>query len=168
MPPLDSTGGERARTKAPGSYPERTRDTTKLAWLATALSHGLVIIAGALALDLHNQKRRLEDLSAQLKQTLTVREMEGKVLGAKQKICESALKRLDELQAEGGTNLKKLGESYAQREPLVRQATEVQTKLQAVANDLLELARIDQDAKAIVRKYNIQQNSPAPSPVGKP
>ncbi|RYD83472.1 MAG: hypothetical protein EOP84_07845 [Verrucomicrobiaceae bacterium] len=49
-----------------------------------------------------------------------------------------------------------------QREALVKQSTELQSKLQAVAVDLLALAQTNEKAKAIVQKYNIQQNAPAP------
>ncbi len=48
-----------------------------------------------------------------------------------------------------------------QREALVKQSTDLQAKLQALAVDLLALAQTNEKAKAIVQKYNIQQNAPA-------
>ena len=52
----------------------------------------------------------------------------------------------------------KLNEAYRQRETLVKQSQDLQQKLQNLVLDLLLLAKTDDDAKAIVGKYNIQQN----------
>jgi hypothetical protein len=54
-----------------------------------------------------------------------------------------------------------LSEALQKREELVRQSGELQSKLQAVVVDLLELAKTSEKAKAIVQKYNIQQAPPA-------
>ena len=55
-----------------------------------------------------------------------------------------------------------------QREALVKQSADLQSKLQAVAVDLLALAQTNEKAKAIVQKYNIQQNAPTPAPAAQP
>lgn len=47
------------------------------------------------------------------------------------------------------------------RETAVKQSEELQKKLQDLVLDLLLLAKTDEDAKTIVTKYNIQQNTPA-------
>jgi hypothetical protein len=52
-------------------------------------------------------------------------------------------------------------EAYKNREPMVKQSAELQAKLQAMVLDLLILGKTDDDAKAIISKYNIQQNAPA-------
>ena len=54
-----------------------------------------------------------------------------------------------------------LAEAYHNREGAVKQSTELQKKLQDLVLDLLLLAKTDPDAKAIVTKYNIQQQTPA-------
>lgn len=61
-----------------------------------------------------------------------------------------------------------LADAYRNREALVKQSTEIQNKLQALILDLLLLAKTDDDAKAIVAKYNIQQNGNAAAPAGAP
>jgi hypothetical protein len=43
------------------------------------------------------------------------------------------------------------------REAVVKQSLDLQTKFQALIMDVLILAKTDDDAKEIVRKYNIQQ-----------
>jgi hypothetical protein len=53
-----------------------------------------------------------------------------------------------------------LADAYTKREVLVKQSGELQNKLQALVMDLLILSKTDDDAKAIVGKYNIQQNAP--------
>ena len=59
-------------------------------------------------------------------------------------------------------------DAVAKREPLVKQTTELKKKLNDMIMDILLLAKTDEDAKAIVAKYNIQQNLPpgsdAPAP----
>jgi len=144
--------------KPPVPYrdPTPSENDTRLAWLIAVATSGLVIVAAALALDLHNQKRRLEDVSAQLKETLTLRETESRTASARSATGEAALQRVRELTSEQESDLKKLGELYAQREPVVKQSIEVQDKFTSLVTDLLEIAKIDPDAKEIVRKYNIQ------------
>ncbi len=65
-----------------------------------------------------------------------------------------------------------LTEAYQKRQSLVKQSADIQQKLQALVLDLLLLAKTDDDAKAIVQKYNIQQNAPAgdaaPAPADAP
>jgi DNA repair exonuclease SbcCD ATPase subunit len=134
----------------------------KLAWFVAVFALGLVFVAGVLAVDLHNQKKRLEDVRAQLKQGLALRESESKSLSASHATGEAALRRLDDLFSERDEDLKKLAEARSQREPLVKQATELRDKIQALVTDLLSLAQTDADARDIVRKYNIQQ-APKPS-----
>ena len=56
-----------------------------------------------------------------------------------------------------------LTDAYQKRQSLVKQSADVQQKLQALVLDLLLLAKTDDDAKAIIQKYNIQQNAPAGS-----
>jgi hypothetical protein len=142
-----------------GNYPNTipAGAETRLAWLVAFVTSGLVIVAGALALDLHNQKRRLENVSAQLQETLTLREMESKSASARTVTGETALQRARELASEEESDLKKLGEVYAQREPAVKQSVEMQDKFMALVKDLLDLAKFDRDAKEIISKYNIQQ-----------
>ncbi|MGB8354631.1 MAG: hypothetical protein WCD79_12130 [Chthoniobacteraceae bacterium] len=56
----------------------------------------------------------------------------------------------------------------------VAKARQVQSGLEKLVLDLLEVAKTDADAKAIVAKYNIQQQAPpagstaSPSPAAKP
>lgn len=54
-----------------------------------------------------------------------------------------------------------LTDAFAKREPLVKQSAELKKKLEAMVVDLLILGKTDEDAKAIIGKYNIQQNLPA-------
>jgi len=56
-----------------------------------------------------------------------------------------------------------LADAFAKREPLVKQSGELKNKLNAMVMDLLILGKTDEDAKAIIGKYNIQQNQPAGS-----
>ncbi len=53
-----------------------------------------------------------------------------------------------------------LADAFAKREPLVKQSAELKNKLNAMVMDLLILGKTDEDAKAIIGKYNIQQNQP--------
>ena len=60
-------------------------------------------------------------------------------------------------------------DAIAKREPLVKQSAELKTKLNAMVIDLLILGKTDEDAKAIIGKYNIQQGqgaSGAEAPAG--
>ena len=88
--------------KPPVPYrdPAPSENDTRLAWLIAVATSGLVIVAAALALDLHNQKRRLEDVSAQLKETLSLRETESRSASARSATGEAALQRVRELTSE--------------------------------------------------------------------
>jgi predicted PurR-regulated permease PerM len=56
-------------------------------------------------------------------------------------------------------------ESTPQHEKLIEQSKAVQAKLEAIATDLLNLAKAnDPDAKKIIEKYKIQQGAPAAAP----
>lgn len=60
-------------------------------------------------------------------------------------------------------------DSVSKREPAIKQVAEIKNKAQAIILDLLLLGKTDEDAKAIVTKYNIQQNAPAgEAPAGDP
>ncbi len=54
-------------------------------------------------------------------------------------------------------------DSVSKREPAIKQVAEIKNKAQAIILDLLLLGKTDEDAKAIVTKYNIQQNEAAPA-----
>jgi septal ring factor EnvC (AmiA/AmiB activator) len=60
-----------------------------------------------------------------------------------------------------GENSQKLAEAITKRQPLVAQSQQLKQKLNEMIMDILTLAKTDEDAKAIVTKYNIQQNLPA-------
>jgi hypothetical protein len=62
----------------------------------------------------------------------------------------------------------KLAKYYSDRQALVKQSADVQQKLQTLVLDLLLLAKTDEDAKAIVAKYNIQQNANQSAPENAP
>lgn len=55
-------------------------------------------------------------------------------------------------------NVAKHADAVTKRKPLVDQSGELKKKLNSLIEDVLILARTDEDAKAIVAKYNIQQN----------
>lgn len=56
------------------------------------------------------------------------------------------------------TSKAQLIETIKVREPQVAQAAEIKTRLEALANDLLEIAKTNPSADAIVKKYDIQRN----------
>ncbi len=56
---------------------------------------------------------------------------------------------------------KQLRELSVQREALVKQSEQVKSQYVALLNDVLELAKTDEDAKKIVEKWNIRQQAPA-------
>jgi hypothetical protein len=76
---------------------------------------------------------------------------------------------------------KQLHDLSIQREPLVKQSAEIQAKYQSLLNDVLELAKDDKDAQAVVENWKIQRSTPsspataggtpapaaAPAPAGK-
>ncbi len=56
-----------------------------------------------------------------------------------------------------------LEQGIAQREALLPQAHQIQTGLEKLVVDLLDVGKDDDDAKAIIAKYNIQRSGkPAP------
>lgn len=59
---------------------------------------------------------------------------------------------------------KQLRELSAQREALVKQSEQVKSQYVSLLNDVLELAKTDDDAKTIVEKWNIRQQESAASP----
>ena len=147
-------------------YPEAASagGDVRLAWLIAIIANGLVIVAAALALDLHNQKRRLETMSAQLSQNEAARDAEIKSLAASNATAQIPRSLACATYSDREAELKRLDETFAQHEPLAKQSTEVQAKLEALASDLLNLAKIDPDAREIVRKYNIGVGAPASAP----
>jgi len=56
---------------------------------------------------------------------------------------------------------KQLRELSVQREALVKQSEQVKSQYVALLNDVLELAKTDDDTKTIVEKWNIRQQQPA-------
>lgn len=62
-------------------------------------------------------------------------------------------------------------DTVSKREPAIKQVAEIKSKANAMIIDLLILGKTDEDAKAIIAKYNIQQNGSAPTeaaPAGDP
>lgn len=57
---------------------------------------------------------------------------------------------------------KRFVELIKQREALVQQAQQVQTRYTEMLNDLLKLAESDKDARSVVEKYGIQRQKAAP------
>jgi hypothetical protein len=55
---------------------------------------------------------------------------------------------------------KQYAEAYEKRGPLVQQSVQLQKQLETVANDLLDLAKDDADAKQIIEKWKIQRATP--------
>ncbi len=57
-----------------------------------------------------------------------------------------------------------------QQTKIVEQSRKVQTGLEKIARDLIEVSKTDDDAKALIAKYAISINNPAPaaSPSPKP
>jgi hypothetical protein len=52
---------------------------------------------------------------------------------------------------------KEFADAYEKNGPLVEQSIQLQKQLETVANDLLDLAKDDADAKQIVEKWKIQR-----------
>ena len=50
-----------------------------------------------------------------------------------------------------------------QQTKVVEQSKQIQTGLEKLARDLIDTAKTDDDAKALVSNYNISVSSPAPS-----
>ena len=64
--------------------------------------------------------------------------------------------------------LVQLSDAFMQREKVVAQSKDIQSKLQDLVMDLLILSKTDDEAKQIVAKYNIQQNGQTPAPAAAP
>ena len=60
-------------------------------------------------------------------------------------------------------NSDKFAKALIARKPMVTQAGELKAKLNAMIQDIIILGKTDDDAKAIIQKYNLQQNLPPPS-----
>ena len=56
----------------------------------------------------------------------------------------------------------RFAELIKQRETVVQQSQQVQSQYTSLLTDLLELAKSDTDAAAVVQKYNIQRQKSAP------
>lgn len=69
--------------------------------------------------------------------------------------------QLNDSAAQLSESLAKHTDAVAKREPLVKQTGDLKKKLNDMIMDILILAKTDEDAKAIVGKYNIQQNLPS-------
>jgi hypothetical protein len=52
---------------------------------------------------------------------------------------------------------KELADAYEKNGPFVEKSLQVQKQLEIVANDLLDLAKDDADAKQIIEKWKIQR-----------
>ncbi len=57
----------------------------------------------------------------------------------------------------------RFSELIKQRETVVQQSQQVQSQYTSLLADLLELAKTDADANAVVQKYNIQRQENAPA-----
>lgn len=55
---------------------------------------------------------------------------------------------------------KNMGEAVVKRETLVKQSAELQSQLQSLLNDLLDLAKTDDEAKQIIEKWKVQRAAP--------
>ena len=64
------------------------------------------------------------------------------------------------------TTKTQLAEAIQKREPQAAQAAEIKTRLEALANDLLDLAKTNSNAEAIVKKFEIQRNLSAAGAAG--
>ena len=84
----------------------------------------------------------------------------GAQIGASKKSAEIMAWQRDTIEKQISTMQttdKQFGEAIVRRETLVQQSGELKKQLEALLNDLLELARDDADAKQIVTKYNVQR-----------
>src|SRR5690242_5670443 len=70
---------------------------------------------------------------------------------------ETLEKQITNLQAAD----KQAAETIKNREPVVKQAGELQNQLQTLLNEVLDLAKDDKDAQEIIKKWQIQRSSPA-------
>jgi len=70
---------------------------------------------------------------------------------------ETGQKNLEEMK----TLEKQYADAITNRETTVKQSGELQTQLQSLLTDLLELAKTDTEAQQIIKKWNVQQNEKA-------
>lgn len=77
------------------------------------------------------------------------------------KVMRWQLKNLDTQIENVKTAQKQYGEQIQKRDELVKQAGQVQQQYTALLNEVLELAKDDEDAKKVVQKWNIQRNQAA-------
>ena len=71
------------------------------------------------------------------------------------------LANLDQQAANIQEAQKRLASLIQQREDLVKQSAQVQQQYTALFNEVLDLAKDDEDAKAVVQKWGIQKQAPA-------
>ena len=55
---------------------------------------------------------------------------------------------------------KQAAEAIKNREPVVKQSGELQNQLQTLLNELLDLSKDDKDAQEIIKKWQVQRNTP--------
>jgi peptidoglycan hydrolase CwlO-like protein len=76
------------------------------------------------------------------------------------------LSNLDKGMTELKAAEKQLDDLSKQAEPLMVQVKKLQENYTNLFKDVLELAKTDKDAQAVVEKWKIQSNEPAPAPAG--
>lgn len=69
---------------------------------------------------------------------------------------ETLAKQVENLQAAD----KQAAEAIKNREPVVKQSGELQNQLQTLLNELLDLSKDDKDAQEIIKKWQVQRNTP--------
>jgi hypothetical protein len=148
------------------SGPDFARDQAVLSWLLAGAAAALALAMAILVCALHSQQTSLGESQGQFAHVRAIDEAEIKHLTASNTIAESEYRRLFEAYTDGITALKQLEEAHTKRQALAEQSTKLQSQFRELMMDLLTLAKIDDDAKAIVAKYNISQGAVpiAPSP----
>ena len=80
------------------------------------------------------------------------------------KQATSQMKWQTETVEKGITNMqaadKQITEAIKNRESVVKQSGEIQNQLQTLLNELLDLAKTDNDAAEIIKKWNVQRSAP--------
>ena len=69
---------------------------------------------------------------------------------------ETLQKQIENMQ----TADKQIAEAIKNRESVVKQSGEIQNQLQTLLNELLDLAKTDKDAEAIIKKFGVQRSAP--------
>jgi len=59
---------------------------------------------------------------------------------------------------------KRMAEAVVNREVLVKQSGELQKQLEELLNDVLDLAKTDDDAQQVITKWNVKRNAPPAAP----